>query len=288
MDENMNDTDKQDELEQQKFNLSVTKYWKQAIVGLLDIEELRLPKDNWTTDKKRDIRVLHNTNHMADLTYFLKLIKFDEKLLVNDSQSTEEATITACRMIFQKLSVLGFINFDNEYLDYNIESEMPVTGNFGQETDRHIAIDKVYINEKGLEVALKMQEHFDNEQRYIEQSKISTVLKDNSSNSLKVSIGALVCVFIGFVFSYERIQIAEDQLMIAQEQLIIASDRLVHIENSRLSELTEKRLSRLDLILANITATQSAIQKQLAKLDDPVKLTSNVKTTPVSKSVNEE
>jgi len=57
--------------------------------------------------------------------------------------------------------------------------------------DGKVKVTSYSITPKGLEIALKIQEHEDNKERYEQQSNISETLKTNSTRSLYTAWGAL-------------------------------------------------------------------------------------------------
>lgn len=149
------------------------KYQIQAIVGLLDIEELWLPVNERSADIKHYLQISKKAQYINGLHYFLSLIGFDEKLLEDRKRSGEETTALAYKMILQKLRNLElvtcceatkFIGTDTKVHQKNTQP-------------RSINLSKFSLNEKGLQVAFKIQEHSDSKQRYVEQRQISNTLQ---------------------------------------------------------------------------------------------------------------
>jgi hypothetical protein len=81
------------------------------------------------------------------------------------------------------------------------------------------------ITSKGLETALKLQEHEDNERRFEQQSGISKVLQDNSSKSVttaRIALGVAAIVMVSSIGSAAINYIRLDKL----EQKILSHDEI--------------------------------------------------------------
>jgi hypothetical protein len=111
----------------------------------------------------------------------------------------------------------------------------------------------IQVNEDGLDVALKLQEHDDNKERFKQQSAISNVLKDNSSKSVATARWALALsvVLLGFggyrVYQLEqkilshsnmkqRIHSAEEESSRLNEEVVRLKDelsRLISVDNDK-------------------------------------------------------
>jgi hypothetical protein len=100
----------------------------------------------------------------------------------------------------------------------------------------------IQVNEDGLDVALKLQEHDDNKERFKQQSAISDVLKDNSSKSVttaRIALGVAVIVMISSISSAAINYIRLDKL----EQKFLSYDEIeLHIRSNeaKINELSTK------------------------------------------------
>ncbi len=99
-----------------------------------------------------------------------------------------------------------------------------------RESGRYTAVDgdlvhgaPIYeytLNDKGLEVVLKLIEHEDSEKRFDVQTSINERLKRNSNISLLLSSVFLVIAIAGLKFSYERLIMTERRLEIIEQAVI--------------------------------------------------------------------
>jgi hypothetical protein len=100
----------------------------------------------------------------------------------------------------------------------------------------------IQVNEDGLDVALKLQEHDDNKERFKQQSAISDVLKDNSSKSVttaRIALGVAAIVMISSISSAAINYIRLDKL----EQKFLSYDEIeLHIRSNeaKINELSTK------------------------------------------------
>jgi hypothetical protein len=100
----------------------------------------------------------------------------------------------------------------------------------------------IQVNEDGLDVALKLQEHDDNKERFKQQSAISDVLKDNSSKSVttaRIALGVAAIVMISSISSAAINYIRLDKL----EQNFLSYDEIeLHIRSNeaKINELSTK------------------------------------------------
>jgi hypothetical protein len=100
----------------------------------------------------------------------------------------------------------------------------------------------IQVNEDGLDVALKLQEHDDNKERFKQQSAISDVLKDNSSKSVttaRIALGVATVVMISSISSAAINYVRLNKL----EQKILSHDAIeLHIRSNeaKINELSTK------------------------------------------------
>jgi len=103
-----------------------------------------------------------------------------------------------------------------------------------------VDVVKYTLSSRGLDVALKLQEHDDNKERFKQQSAISDVLKDNSSKSVttaRIALGVAAIVMISSISSAAINYIRLDKL----EQKILSHDEIkLRIRSN------EVRMMRLD------------------------------------------
>lgn len=79
--------------------------------------------------------------------------------------------------------------------------------------ETNIQLRTFEINSKGLEVALKLQEHGDNESRFRQQTDISKVLKDNSTKSVLTARVALALSVVLVCFGGYRVYQLEQKIL---------------------------------------------------------------------------
>jgi cell division protein FtsL len=123
--------------------------------------------------------------------------------------------------------------------------------NKGSKVD--IQLKTFALTPQGLDVALKIQEHDDNERRFEQQSGISDVLKDNSSKSvftarLALALSVVLVIFGGYrVYQLEqkilshsnmeqRIHSAEEEYSRLDEEVVRLKgelNRLIPIDNDK-------------------------------------------------------
>jgi hypothetical protein len=100
----------------------------------------------------------------------------------------------------------------------------------------------VTLNSKGVDVALKLQEHDDNKERFKQQSAISKVIQDNSSKSVttaRIALGVAAIVMVSAISSAAINYIRLDKL----EQKILSHDAIeLHIRSNeaKINELSTK------------------------------------------------
>jgi len=80
-------------------------------------------------------------------------------------------------------------------------------------TDGRVTTRSYSITSKGLEVALKLQEHEDNERRFEQQNDISKVLQDNSSKSVTTARWALALSVLLVSFGGYRVYQLEQKIL---------------------------------------------------------------------------
>jgi hypothetical protein len=106
------------------------------------------------------------------------------------------------------MDLLEFVRyFQNNEIEYKAGDEISIyfaaremkvqIDNLGllNEVNKDEGMEIVSLNSKGLEIALKLQEHDDNERRFNEQKIISSTFKTNSTRSFWGSMRALVMAF---------------------------------------------------------------------------------------------
>jgi DNA-binding PadR family transcriptional regulator len=76
-----------------------------------------------------------------------------------------------------------------------------------------VPIKTYTLTPKGLEVALKLQEHEDNERRFEQQSGISLILQDNSSKSVTTARWALALSVVLVIFGGYRVYQLEQKIL---------------------------------------------------------------------------
>lgn len=96
----------------------------------------------------------------------------------------------------------------------------------------------IQVNEDGLDVALKLQEHDDNRDRFEQQKAISKTLQTNSTRSVFIAVSALcISVVLVGLSAFRAYQL---------EEKILSHDAIqLHIRNNetKINELSDKGVS---------------------------------------------
>jgi len=173
-------------------------YWKRAIVYLLNVGSFMFIGYNeedelfelfefidFTGDKKPDDGM--------DLLEFVRYFQNNEVKYMPGDELKIYLAAREMKVHIERLGLLNGLSKDDE-------------------------MELVSLNAKGLEIALKLQEHDDNERRFNDQRTISNTLKTNSTRSFWVSILALVMAFISVYFSYNRMEHSERRLELLENK----------------------------------------------------------------------
>jgi hypothetical protein len=114
----------------------------------------------------------------------------------------------------------------------------------------------IQVNEDGLDVALKLQEHDDNKERFKQQSAISDVLKDNSSKSVttaRIALGVAAIVMVSSISSAAINYIRLNKL----EQKILSHDAIeLHIRSN------ETKINELSIKGAPVDSQVASIEEE--------------------------
>ncbi|NRB63488.1 MAG: hypothetical protein HRU40_10785 [Saprospiraceae bacterium] len=123
--------------------------------------------------------------------------------------------------LFQKLESMALV-----------ESEVPkvTSSNFNK---------LFHLTEKGIDVALKLQEHMDNERRFEQQKEISEQqkeisekLKNNSTTSKNISIFAVVITSLALWLTYNIFEVNKKRLNIAEKNQITFIEQRAGLKNA--------------------------------------------------------
>ena len=82
---------------------------------------------------------------------------------------------------------------------------------------------KFKLTEKGVDVALKINEHKDNDKKYLQQLDINRQLKRNSTISARTAIVASIIASLALVFSFLNYKISEKRLSIIENSYLSQS-----------------------------------------------------------------
>jgi len=121
----------------------------------------------------------------------------------------------------------------------------------------------VTLNSKGVDVALKLQEHEDNKERFEQQSAISKVVQDNSSKSVttaRIALGVAAIVMVSSISSAAINYIRLNKL----EQKILSHDAIeLHIRGN---EAKINQLSTKDApVDSQVASTEEEPRSEISK-----------------------
>jgi hypothetical protein len=159
-------------------NESTNDDWKKALIHILNKRLIEVDHDPFAqaTFQGAD----HKSEHCR-LTSFFKSYNSIERVMKNNVQ-LDNASLNpfiSANTHFMLKQLLDFKLL--KMTDRNPDGKAIIGGRYA-----------LTLSEKGLDVALKLQEHDDNERRFKQQSDISEVLKGNSSKSIVTAWVALV------------------------------------------------------------------------------------------------
>jgi hypothetical protein len=182
-----------------------------------------------TIDRMECKALLHS---LMDTDFGIKVfksaeLKFDENTINDVIHSKDEViqnnvlhVVQFVRSVFTRLKHNGYcqsINYEVTNIDKYLNPEKVKT--------EKIILNQIYrLTSKGIDVALKLQEHNDNERRFNEQINISSALKSNSNRSVWISSGALLLTVVALVFAFIRLDRTDRILEQSERRLTIAEN----------------------------------------------------------------
>lgn len=172
-------------------------FWKRPLLALLEEGEVNIPRRNDNSNVEKYLSYITGDEKppYSELGAFIrraggKLEDFDET-----NKNHHMQIIYTIERSFERLNELGLIEINDTQDDKNI---------------------KYYahkITEKGLDVSIRLQEHIDNDRRFLAQKEISDTLKRNSTVSLYISVTAILVALTTLFFSYQRLKLMEDRVL---------------------------------------------------------------------------
>jgi hypothetical protein len=192
------------------------KFWKQALIALLNTENsiiIHSQVDNldMTEDIDSDISV-------SLIFMFLNAAGYDQDIMsyiesLDDySSASDEVTGALFENLCMKQAFYLIKKFEvSKYLEKVSSTE-----------GTYAIADKYLLTSKGIDVALKLQEHADNERRFKENYNISQTLQKNSKRSLIISSVALILTIAALTLAFIRLDRTDKILEQSERRLTIA------------------------------------------------------------------
>jgi hypothetical protein len=119
----------------------------------------------------------------------------------------------------------------------------------------HVEYTHWCLTEKGIDVALKLQENADNERRFLYQSEVSKTLKRNSNWSIGISVTALFLTFSAVTLAFIKLE---------------RTDILLEHSERRLTLAEENQKTNLSHNLHSISNLKAAQKEQSKTVESPV------------------
>ena len=195
---------------------SKDKFWKSALVALLNTENsITIPNEvvdvedldpNQTDISYSSIYLyLHKTEYVKDIRTYIESLD-------DYHSSPKEDVYSLFENIMIQQSVYLIKKFEvSKYLE---KVSSPI--------EDSVMSDKYLLTSKGIDVALKLQEHADNERRFKENYLISKTLQTNSKRSLIISSIALILTIVALTLAFVRLDRTDKILEQSERRLTIA------------------------------------------------------------------
>jgi hypothetical protein len=201
-------------------------YWKSTVIVLLDFEYLILPKD--LSDKGLSKFIINTDSRGMPINSILSTVKyFLELACLNHSETIDEHS--------SHLSI-----FEEAICILDSLCQIHLAERIEEDNSQGLTQYKYCLTEKGVDIALKLQEHNDNKERFILQNNISITMKRNSNIALVLSILLFPSVLGSLYLSYQRLDIAEHRLELIENKNFITevknSVKSIPLENILLKE----------------------------------------------------
>ncbi len=109
----------------------------------------------------------------------------------------------------------------------------------------NIKLTCCFLTKEGIETALKIQEHRDNERRFTQQLNISDTLRKNSNRSVAISAAALTITIVALIFAFIRLERTDKILKMTERRLSLAELKVAGKDGkpvaALLKELVDKK-----------------------------------------------
>lgn len=178
-----------------QINQQLSIFWKEVLIVLLNENNsvfLPLGKivnlENDIDNKKYNelVELISKTSYKKTFDDVVKFYQKDADIDVLDS--TAATVINDSLMAFKKLEHSGYVKGDS---DLTLGATSFTT--------------KYTLTDNGVDIALKLQEHTDNDRRH-------SVTVSYSKKAFWISIGALTAAIISACFNYQRLNLYEKQV----------------------------------------------------------------------------
>jgi len=172
--------------------------WKVILIYMFkNTATVSIPKESPCLDFEKEYIQLVNKLFfiMSDTKLFNESGEYIKRTLLNSSPSKEEASniayksiVIISKQVFKKLNLYGYVT---------------VSDNIIHQTT--VQYNEYKITEKGIDVALRLQEHEDNERRH-------NTTVSYSKKAFWISSIALIIASISMLFNYKRLDLYEKQV----------------------------------------------------------------------------
>lgn len=219
-----------------QYQVDVMPYWRDILINLLNnpagLKFIKKENNSITSiefKKNRDDEILQFATDVGYITEINRGFKFLDSF---EGLSTDSTDVLSSVKYFTQ--IMFSLLHDWEYLNSN------------EEVDQLHKVEFVHwqLTMKGIDIALKLQEHKDNDKRHNAQLIVSQTLKTNSTISLFISSGAALVSVVALAFAYqifqvnnERLNIAKTNLIKHEEQEVILKKTVDHIATLKSIEL---------------------------------------------------
>lgn len=199
-------------------------YWKQALLSILDRVGVRLPV--WEEDSCEgyfNSIVTERDNGLLEVMedIFGATTGFDNKNKTHYNQ------------------IIHYLNCSFEQL---VDSGLVQSKGRRDSSIGRFIYEEFTLTDKGIDTAIKIQEHADNKQRFEDQQVISRTLKRNSNISIGFTFFALVTAGISLYYNHERLETSAEQLEISNKRLAILESN--HQVNSNSTPVSVPQLEQ--------------------------------------------
>jgi hypothetical protein len=240
----------------EKYDVDLKPYWKNILIFFLDVPGGfkfydKLSFNNKSIDAQNIAISERELHQFADKAGYLSVIK---KVLENfdelPSLSTDKGDLIFrvkyhTSEMFDLLAKWGYLESQEESI--------------GDTKYKHW-----FFTSKGIDTALKLEEHQDNKNRFNEQIIISETLKSNSTKSVIISSLAAIISCAALMLTYSIFSVNNERLNIAKENQTENTYQKVILQKA-VDDIST--LKAIELKLTNLEKEQ--IQKSTEKIIKP-------------------